>query len=135
MPYNEGLLNTYSAPAGVDLSGKQFYGVSLVNDPVGPPPGVKVAVAVAAKAIAGVLQNNPLPGQAACYQKDGITKVAISASQVVTGGTTMLEVDTAGTFKPFGTGTVVAEALESLVSTPSIMIISARLLPSNAPDV
>lgn len=135
MPYNEGLLNTYSAPAGVDLSGKQFYGVALLPDATGNPPGVKVGMATAAKAIAGVLQNNPLTGQAACYQVSGITKVAISASQVVVGGTTLLEVDTAGTLKVFGTGTVVAEALESLASTANIMIISARLLPSNAADV
>lgn len=135
MPYNEGLLNTYSAPAGVDMSGKQFYGVALVPDTVGPPPGVKLALATAAKAIAGVLQNNPPAGQAGCYQSTGITKVAISASQTITGGTTFLEVDTNGTFKVFGTGTVVAQALESVVSTTSISIISAMLMPSNAPDV
>ena len=134
MPYNEGMFNTYSAPAATDLSGKQFYGVSLVND-ANNPPGVKVAVGVAAKAIAGVLQNNPLTGQAACYQTHGATKVAISASQAIVGGTTLLEVDAGGTFKIAGAGTAVAEALESLTSTPSIMLISARLLPSNAADV
>lgn len=135
MPYNEGLLNTYTAPAGVDLSGKQFYGVALVPDSVGPPPGVKLALATAAKAIAGILQNNPLSGQAGCYQSTGISKVAISASQTVTGGTTFLEVDAAGTFKVFGTGTVVAQALESVVSSTGITIISAMLMPSNLPDV
>jgi hypothetical protein len=135
MPYNEGLLNTYSAPAGVDMSGKQFYAVSLVPDATGNPPGVKLALSVAAKATAGILQNNPLTGQAGCYQNTGISKVAISASQVITAGTTMLEVDAAGTLKVFGTGTIVAEALETIASTPSIMIISARLLPSNAADV
>jgi hypothetical protein len=106
--------------------------VTLVNDPTGPPPGVKLAVAAAAKAMSGVLQNNPVSGQAACYQAEGITPVAISASQTITGGTTLLEVDVAGTFKSVGTGIAVAQALESLVSTASIMIISARLLPSNA---
>jgi hypothetical protein len=128
MPYNEGLLNTYTAPAGADLSGKQFYGVALVND-TNNPPGVHAVVATAAKAIAGVLQNNPLNGQAACYQTDGITKVAISASQVITGGTTFLQVDAGGTFLPFTTGIAVAQALESIPSTASIMIISARLMP------
>lgn len=130
MPYNEGLLNTYSAPAGADLSGKQFYGVALVSDAAG---GVKAVVGTAAKGIAGVLQNNPLSGQAACYQTDGITKVAISANQAITGGTTLLEVDAGGTFKPVGTGTVVAQALESVASTASITLISARLLGANAP--
>ena len=57
MSYNEGLLNTYSAPAGVDLSGKQFYGVALVAD-ANNPPGVHLALGVAAKAIAGVVAAN-----------------------------------------------------------------------------
>jgi len=130
MSYNEGLLNTFSAPAGADLSGKQFYGVALVND-ASNPPGVHVVVGTAAKGIAGVLQNNPLSGQAACYQTDGITKVAVSASQVVTGGTTFLQLDVGGTFVPFTTGAIVAQALETIPSTASIMIISAKLLPSN----
>jgi hypothetical protein len=131
MSYNEGLLNTYSHPAGADLSGKQFYGVALVNDTANPP-GVHVVAATAAKGIAGVLQNNPLNGQAACYQVDGITKVAISASQAITGGTTFLEVDVNGTFKPVATGTVVAQALESVTSVAKITIISALLMPGNA---
>src|SRR5262252_3690681 len=131
MPYNEGLLNTISAPAGADLSAKQFYGVSLVNAGSNPP-GVTAVVATAAKAVAGVLQNNPIAGQAATIQTTGTTKVAISASQVITGGTTLLEVDAGGTFKPVATGTAVAQALESLASTTAIGIISARLLPSNA---
>jgi hypothetical protein len=131
MPYNEGLLNTYSAPAGADLSGKQFYGVALVND-TNNPPGVHVMIGTAAKAIAGVLQNNPLNGQAACYQTDGITKVAISANKAVTGGTTFLEVDVGGTFIPTVSGTVVAQALESIPASTGIMIISARLMPGMA---
>ena len=130
MPYNEGLLNTFSAQAGADLSGKQFYGVALVNAPSNPP-GVQAVVATAAKAISGVLQNNPLSGQAACYQTNGITKVAISANNAITGGTTFLEVDAGGTFKPVASGAVVAQALESIPSTAGIMIISARLLPDN----
>jgi hypothetical protein len=132
MAYNEGLLNTYSAPAGADLSGKQFYGVSLVNDPANPP-GVHVVVGTTLKAVAGVLQNNPLLGQAATYQTDGITKVAISANVAVTGGTTFLQCDVGGTFTPVTTGIACAQALESIPSTASIMLISARLMPGNAP--
>jgi hypothetical protein len=132
MPYNEGLLNTYTAPAGADLSGKQFYGVSLVNDPTNPP-GVHLVVGTTLKAIAGVLQNNPLLGQAGVYQTDGITKVAISASQVITGGTTFLQMDVGGTFIPVSTGIACAQALESVASVANITIISARLMPGNAP--
>jgi hypothetical protein len=131
MPYNEGLLNTYSAPAGADLSGKQFYGVSLVNDTANPP-GVHVVVGTTLKAIAGVLQNNPVLGQAAEYQREGITKVAISANQAITGGTTFLQCDVGGTFTPVTTGAIVAQALESVPSTASIMIISAMLMTGNA---
>lgn len=130
MPYNEGLLTTYSAPAGIDMSGKQFYGVRLANATTNPP-GVVAQLAAAGQGIAGVLQNNPLNGQAASYQSTGSSFVAISPNQTVVGGTTLLEVDVAGTFIPHGTGIVVAQALESVVSTPQIMIISARLMPSN----
>jgi hypothetical protein len=92
MAYNEGLLNTFTAPAGADLSGKQFYGVALVND-VNNPPGVHAVVGTTLKAVAGVLQNNPLPGQAATIQSSGATKVAVSANQAITGGTTFLDLD------------------------------------------
>ena len=130
MSYNEGLLNTYSAPAGVDMSGKQFYGVALVAD-ANNPPGVHLAVGVAAKAIAGVLQNNPVLGQAGTYQSEGTTKVAISANQTVLAGG-FLEVDVGGTFTPHAAGIIAAQALEPVVPVANIMIISAKLLPSNA---
>jgi hypothetical protein len=130
MPYNEGLLNTYSAPAGVDLSGKQFYGVALVAD-ANNPPGVHLALGVAAKGIVGVLQNNPLLGQAGCYQTDGITKVAISASQTVLAGG-FLDLDVGGTFVPHAAGVVVAQALEPVAPVANIMIISAKLMSGNA---
>ena len=131
MPYNEGYLNTYTAQAGADLSGKQFYGVALVND-TNNPPGVHLVVVTAAKAIVGVLQNNPLLGQAGNYQTDGISKVAISANQAITGGTTFLDLDVGGTFTAHTTGAIVAQALDSIASSTTVMIISARLMPSNA---
>jgi hypothetical protein len=131
MSYNEGLLNTYSTPAGADLSGKQYYGVALVND-ASNPPGVHAVVGTALKGIAGVLQNNPLLGQAACYQVDGISKVAISANQAIVGGTTFLDLDVGGTFTAHTTGAIVAQALESVASQAKITIISALLMPGNA---
>lgn len=131
MPFNEGLLNTYTFPAGVDLSGKQFYGMALVNT-ASLPPGVNAVVGTGALGISGVLQNNPLLGQAATIQFDGSTKVAISANQAIVGGTTFLDLDVGGTFTPHTTGVIVAQALESIAATPNIMIISARLMPSNA---
>jgi hypothetical protein len=130
MPYNEGLLNTYSAPAGTDMSGKQFYGMALVADP-GNPPGVHLAVGVAGEAICGVLQNNPLQGQAGSYQADGITKIAISPSQTIPAGG-FLDLDVGGTFVLHAAGIIVAQAMEPVVSAASIMITSARLMPGNA---
>jgi hypothetical protein len=130
MAYNEGLFNTISYPAGSDMSGKLFYGVSLVAD-AATPPGVHVALGGAGKAITGVLQNNPLPGQAACIQTNGTTKIAVTASTAVAAGA-LLDLDVGGTFIPHAAGTAVAQALEPLASTAAIGIISARLLPNNA---
>jgi hypothetical protein len=93
---------------------------------------VHVVVGTAAKGIVGVLQNNPVTGQAANYQVDGISKVAISANQAITGGTTFLDLDVGGTFIAHTTGIPVAQALESVPSQAKIMIISAMLLPGNA---
>ncbi|HEY6272626.1 MAG TPA: hypothetical protein VIX19_11620 [Terriglobales bacterium] len=129
MPYNEGLLNTYTSPAGVDMSGMQFYAVSLGSS----PPGVVLGPAQSGRGIAGVLQNNPLQGQAAEYQREGITKVAISANQTITGGTSLLQVDVGSTLTVATTGTVVAQALESVGPVAQVMIISAMLMVSNAP--
>lgn len=131
MPFNEGLLNSYTFPAGADLSGKQFYGLALVTAP-SLPPGVNAVVGTGALGISGVLQNNPLLGQAATIQYDGITKVAISANQTIVGGTTFLDLDVGGTFTSHAAGVIVAQALESIASTPNIMIISAKLMPGNA---
>lgn len=133
MAFNEGMFNTISAQAGADLSKSQFYAVSLVNDTSQPVPGTHIVVATANKACTGILQDNPVSGQAGCVQTNGITKAAISASQAVTAGTTFLQVDTGGTLTPVtSTNTVVAQALETLASTAAICIISVRLLPTNA---
>ena len=133
MPFNErGLGNVITAQAGADLSAKQFYAVSLVNDTSQPVPGVHMVVSTAAKACTGILQDNPISGQAGGIQVTGITPAAISASQVVTAGTTYLEVDTGGTLLPHNAGTIVALALETVASTASITIISVQLLTSNA---
>lgn len=130
MSYNEGMLNTLSCPAGADLSAKQFYAVSQVND-TSNPPGVHLALTTAAAACTGILQDNPVSGQAGCVQTNGITKAAISASSSVTAGTTFLEVDSGGTLKPYNAGVKVAQALEPVTSQATIAIISVRLLPTS----
>ena len=78
------------------MSGKQFYGVALVAD-ASNPPGVHLALGVAAKAIAGVLQNNPLLGQAGCYQTRREHQGGdLSQSDHSGGG--FLDLDVGGTF-------------------------------------
>ena len=134
MPYSErALVAIISAQAGADLSAKQFYAVSLVNDTSQPVPGVHMVVSTAAKACTGISQDNPVSGQAGGIQVSGVTPAAISASQVVTAGTTYLEVDSGGTLIPHNAGTIVALALETLASNASVAIITVMLLPGNLP--
>lgn len=125
MAYEEGV--TFTRRTGIaetDLSAKQFYAVIIDAN------GMNLAAA--GKNIDGILQDNPASGKAGSFAAAGVTKAAISASQVVTGGTTLLEVDTGGTLIPHGSGTVVAKALETLASVAAVQIIAVELLPSNA---
>ena len=132
MSFNEGMFNTLSLVAGADLSAKQYYAVVLTADTTYPPAQATAQIATTAKAMTGIVQDNPVLGQAACVQTTGITKAAISASTVLTAGTTMLEVDSGGTLKAYNAGIIVAEAVETLASVAKIAIVSVRLLPSNA---
>ena len=132
MAFNEGMFNTISVPAGADLSAKQYFAVVLTADTTYPPAQATAQLATAAKAITGIVQDNPVAGQAACVQTNGLTKAAISASQALTAGTTMLEVDSGGTLKAASAGIIVAEAVENLSSVAKVCIITVRLLPSNA---
>lgn len=125
MAYEEMLtFNRTTGIAAADLSAKQYY---AVTDGSG---GMNVSTA--AKACDGILQDNPVSGKAGCYARAGITKAAISASQVLTAGVTMLEVDTGGTLKPVASGIIVAKAKETLASTASVTVVAVELLPSNA---
>ena len=121
MAWEEGItFNKRTFIATADLSAKQFYAIENGD------------VAVAAKGIDGILQDNPKSGVHGSIAYDGSTKAAISASVTLTGGTTMLEVDTGGTLKALASGIVVAKALESLVSVAAVRFVAVQLLPSNA---
>lgn len=125
MAYEE--LITRSRRSGVayaDLSAKQFYAVTITAN------GMELATA--GKAIDGILQDNPTAGQAGAFAGAGVTKAAISASTTLTGGTTLLEVDTGGALKALASGIVVGKALESLVSNANVCLIAVELLPANA---
>jgi hypothetical protein len=115
--------NKLTGVAGADLSAKQFFAVAGSND--------SMVIATAAKSCMGILQDNPVSGKAGAYAVSGICKVAISATQTLTKGVTQLEVDTAGTLKALASGIAVAIAEETLASNAGVVIIAARLLPSN----
>ena len=124
MAYEE--MVTTSRGTGVayaDLSTSQFYAVKLTAN------GMELATA--AKAIDGILQDNPLAGKAGCYARDGITKAAISASQAFSVGA-LLEVDTGSTLKATGSGVIVAKALEAVTSVATLTIIAVEIM-RNAP--
>jgi len=111
-------------PAYSDLSGKQYYAVTFTSN-------LGLELATAAKACMGILQNKPKAGEPGQVVRDGITKAAIAASQVVTAGG-LLEVGSGGTLVPVSSGTAVAQALESLASTGVVTYIEVLLLPGSA---
>src|SRR5580704_14603923 len=133
MAYEENL--TFSRVSGIansNLSAKQFFAVDYVNDTSAVPTPLGIDIATAGNGCLGILQDNPIQGQAGAVAVSGITKSAISASAVLTAGTTFLEIDTGGTLKAHASGTVVAQALETLASTAAVCIVAVRLMPSNA---
>ena len=124
MAYDEGL--TFTRRTGVayaDLSASQFLAVKLTSN------GMELATA--AKAIDGILQDNPLAGKAGCYASDGVTKAAVSASQAFSVGA-LLEVDSGSTLKATSAGVIVAKALEAVTSVTTVSIIAVEIL-RNAP--
>ncbi len=91
-----------------------------------------MVVSTAAANMDGILQDNPDKGQVGAVARSGISKAAISASQALTKGVTLLEVDTGGTLKIHASGTVVAKAMETLASNTNVCIVAVEILPSNA---
>lgn len=107
--------------AAADLSAKQFSPIYNNN------------LATAAKNIDGILQDNPASGKAGIIAVAGVTKALISASQSLTAGVTLLEVDTAGaSLKALASGIAVAKTMESLTSVAAVRIVAVELLPSNS---
>ena len=125
MAYEENItFSKRTVLAIADLSSCQYYAVTNTSG--------GASVATAAKACDGILQDNPVAGKAGVVAYDGVTKAAISASTTVVGNTTMLEVDSGGTLKPYNAGIIVAKALESITSNAAVNIIAVKLLPANA---
>ena len=133
MAFSEGdTFGKLTGIAAVDLSAKQFFAVSFNT---GSSVTGQIGLANAGKSIDGILLDNPKLGKAGCIATRGICKAAISASQALTAGITLLQVDTGGTLTTLSSGTAVAKAMETLASTASVMIIGVELLPSNAAGV
>lgn len=120
----EAIQQLISAPAGSDLSTKQFYAVTVNSSS-------QIALATAAANMDGILQDKPVANQAGTICRDGISKAAITASSAVLNGS-LLEVDTAGTFKLKASGTAVARALEASGTVAYIAVITVEILRSNA---
>lgn len=125
MAFDEALtFNRRSGTCGSStLATSQFHAVS--NLPA-------MVISTAGANMDGILQDNPAVGQAGAVAVSGITKAAISASQTLTAGVTLLEVDTGGTLKAHASGTVVAKAMASLASNANVCLVAVELLSSNA---
>jgi predicted RecA/RadA family phage recombinase len=138
MPFQEGLLvSTLSAQANANLSTSQFYAVSLATAGSGtanqPVPGVIMELAVSGSIFAGILQDNPVAGQAGSIQVSGITLAAIAASQTVTAGNLLYINSSSQLVTGTGYSSVpVAQAMESCASNASVSIISVKILPVTA---
>jgi hypothetical protein len=113
-------LEVRTSIASSDLSAKQFYAIQIASS-------AGMTVANAAKAMDGILLDKPKAAQVGSYAQRGRCKAAISASQTVNVGD-LLEIDTGGTLIPHASGTIVAKAHESLVSTAAVCIISVEIL-------
>lgn len=122
----ERLMQQDSRVAASDLSAKQFFAVVIKSTG-------KIDQAVAAKNMDGILQDKPKAGDVGVYCRDGFCKAAISASQTLAIGDE-LEVDTAGTLKAVASGTIVAKAMEAVVSVAKVTIAGVEILRSNALD-
>lgn len=126
MAYEEQItFSKRTALTASDLSANQYYAVTQGS--------TGLALATTAKAMDGILLDNaPGTGVAVSIAYSGVTKACIAASQTVTGGVTMLEVNTDGTLIPHAAGIIVAKALESVVSVAAVTLIAVELLPANA---
>lgn len=111
---------TRTVQASVDFSAKQYFATN------------NGGLATAAKAMDGIMLDNPTSGHAGAIATRGICPAAISASQTLTDGVTYLEVDTAGTLKALASGIAVAIARETLASNAAVVICSVEVLQSNA---
>jgi len=105
------------------LATSQYFAVSLGS--------AGLVVSTAGANCIGILQDNPIVGQAAQVVFNGVSKAAISASQTLSAGS-LLEVDTGGTLKLHASGTIVGMALQPLTSIAAVTIQPVLLLKSNA---
>lgn len=105
--------NQFSLPADADLSARQYRGVILSAD------GEAALAGAAPRTIQGILQNDPLAGEAASIQHSGVSKA--EAGGVVTLGD-LLTTDADGQFVLAAGGQHVhAIALEAATGAGSVI--------------
>ncbi len=107
------------------LATKQYYAVSIDSTE-------GLILATAGNACHGILQDKPVVGEAGTVGIYGVSKAAISASQALTAGTTLLEVDTGGTLKAHASGVVVARCRQTLSSVAAVKIVEVDLFHVNS---
>jgi hypothetical protein len=119
-PFEENLtFNTRTIVASSDLSAKQYFAIN------------NKTVANAAKAIDGILQNNPKSGQAGTIAVAGITKAVLASGNAITDGVTQLEVATGGKLQILAAGIAVAIARQTITSQGADVLAAVELLPAN----
>jgi len=119
--YGVGLTDGGNLIAGANLSGNQFCAVKA-----NATDRTLVLASTGGEAITGILQNQPLAGQAAEVTFDGLTKAQIGAA--VTAGQSLMTQAATGLLIPWtSSNVVVAVAHESGASGNIILV---RVIPS-----
>jgi len=112
------LMNIPGIVAGSDLSAKQFHAVKLTGE-------LAIGVAGSGDLALGVLQNDPLQGDASAVAYAGVSKVKTGANVAVGN---RLAPDASGALVPAGSGDFpIGVALEAGVSGD---VISVLLIPN-----
>ena len=97
--------------AAVDLSAAQYLAVKQTTT----PRQVNLA-STGGEAVAGILQNNPLAGQAAIINQRGICQAIVGTGGVTAGDQLMTETGTAKVVTKTSTNVVIGVALETVAA-------------------
>jgi Uncharacterized conserved protein (DUF2190) len=116
----DGILQGWSAPASTDLSSSQY--LPVIFDEVNG-----IALATAAYNCDGILQDNPVQGQAGYVAVNGVAKVL--AGGTIAAGAQVQVGSSTGVVTQTGSGIAIGKAL--IASTAAGQIISILLYKGN----